>query len=196
MTCLKRVFHFAATLALVLLVSCSVVFASPNLPVKYGMRGDSVQTIQKMLADAGFYIDAIDGVFGSRTLEAIKSFQRSNGLSADGIVGAETYSYLSRAEAPASRAERSLTMSASAYTAYDSGNSQYTYRGNLVRKGLAAVDPAVIPLGTRLYIPGYGYAIADDVGGSIKGNKIDLAFDSRNEALQFGRQTITVYLVE
>ncbi|SDL48120.1 3D (Asp-Asp-Asp) domain-containing protein [Dendrosporobacter quercicolus] len=193
---MTKMFRLTIVLVLTMLISSVVVSGSPNLPVKYGMRGENVQIVQKMLADAGFYTEAVDGVFGGKTLQAIKSFQRSSGLIPDGIVGSETFSYLSRAEAPASRYERSLTMSASAYTAYDSGNSHYTYRGSLLRKGLAAVDPAVIPLGTRLYIPGYGYAIADDVGSSIKGNKIDLAFDSRDEALQFGRQIITVYLVE
>ena len=86
-------------------------------------------------------------------------------------------------------------MNASAYSAYDSGNSQYTSNGSFLRKGLVAVDPAYIPLGTRLYIPGYGYAIADDVGGSIKGNRIDLAFDSHSEALAFGRRNVVVYIV-
>ena len=46
------------------------------------------------------------------------------------------------------------------------------------------------------YIPGYGYAIADDVGGSIKGNRIDLAFDSHREALEFGRRDVVVYIVD
>ena len=65
-----------------------------------------------------------------------------------------------------------------------------------MKKGIAAVDPNVIPLGTRLFIPGYGEAIADDVGGSIKGNRIDLAFDSRDDALQFGVRNVIVYIVE
>jgi len=58
-----------------------------------------------------------------------------------------------------------------------------------------AVDPKVIPLGSMLYIPGYGYAIADDVGGAIKGEKIDVRFRTHEEARQWGRQrkTITVF---
>ena len=52
--------------------------------------------------------------------------------------------------------------------------------------GIAAVDPDVIPLGTRLYIPGYGHALAADVGGAIKGNRIDLCFDTHQEAVRFG----------
>ena len=62
--------------------------------------------------------------------------------------------------------------------------------------GVVAVDPRVIPLGTRLYIPGYGLAIAGDVGGAIKGRRIDLGFSTLREALQFGRRTVTVYVLE
>ena len=58
-----------------------------------------------------------------------------------------------------------------------------------------AVDPDVIPLGSKLYIPGYGYAIAADTGGVIKGNKIDLFMNSHEECITFGRRNITVHLV-
>ena len=61
-------------------------------------------------------------------------------------------------------------------------------------RGIAAVDPDVIPLGTRLFIPGYGEAIAADTGGAIIGNKIDLVMDSYGEAMEFGRQDVTVYV--
>ncbi|MBR4893433.1 MAG: G5 domain-containing protein [Clostridia bacterium] len=70
------------------------------------------------------------------------------------------------------------------------------------QKGVVAVDPSVIPLGTRLYIEGadgsfsYGYAVAGDTGGSIKGNKIDLFFDTRSECIQFGVKNVKVYILE
>ena len=87
-------------------------------------------------------------------------------------------------------------MNASAYSAYDPGNGHYTYGGTYLRKGIIAVDPTVIPLGTRVFIPGYGYAIADDIGGAIKGNRIDMAFASHGEAMDFGRQQVTVYILD
>ncbi|MBC7333068.1 MAG: hypothetical protein H5T85_01160 [Actinobacteria bacterium] len=68
--------------------------------------------------------------------------------------------------------------------------------GLRVKKGIVAVDPRVIPLGTKLYIPGYGEALAADTGGWIKGNRIDLAFDTLEECFRFGRRRIRVYLVE
>ena len=61
--------------------------------------------------------------------------------------------------------------------------------------GVVAVDPRVIRLKTQLYVEGYGYAIAADTGGGIKGNKIDLCFDTYQEAVQFGRKNVKVYLL-
>ncbi len=61
--------------------------------------------------------------------------------------------------------------------------------------GVVAVDPRVIRLKTPLYVEGYGYAIAADTGGGIKGNKIDLCFDTYQEAVQFGRKNVKVYIL-
>lgn len=62
--------------------------------------------------------------------------------------------------------------------------------------GVAAIDPRVIPLGTRIYVEGYGYAIASDLGGAIKGREIDLCFDTHEEAKRFGRRLVKVYLLD
>jgi 3D (Asp-Asp-Asp) domain-containing protein len=67
-----------------------------------------------------------------------------------------------------------------------------TYTGKKARYGLVAVDPRVIRLGTMLYIEGYGYAEAADIGGAIKGNKIDLCFNTYREAKDYGRKKIKV----
>ena len=197
---MKKVYLLVA-LTICMLLTSVVVFAAPvsDDSIKMGMRGENVQMVQKLLSENGFYVGEVDGIFGKITLKAVKDFQSSNGLKADGIVDKETLLYLGRAssaEFNPSRSSRSMTMNASAYSAYDPGNSHYTFGGSYLRKGLVAVDPNVIPLGTRLFIPGYGYAVADDIGGAIKGNKIDIAFDTHNEAMQFGRQKITVYILD
>lgn len=62
--------------------------------------------------------------------------------------------------------------------------------------GVAAVDPRVIQLGTRLYIEGYGFAVASDVGGAIKGQKIDLFMSDVGTARSFGRRSVNVYLLD
>jgi 3D (Asp-Asp-Asp) domain-containing protein len=97
-----------------------------------------------------------------------------------------------------------ITMSASAYTAgpestgKSPGSPGYgrTASGRMVEPGIVAVDPNVIPLGTRLYVEGYGYSLAADTGGAIKGNKIDLYYESLSDALRFGRRTVTVYVLD
>jgi len=193
---LKKVLWITVLLAVILYTNAAVFAAPGDTLLKQGMRGDDVQVLQKMLIDAGVYSGEADGIFGNSTFQAVQDFQRIHGLSVDGVVGKQTWGYLERAGAEPSRYSRSLVVTASAYSAYDAGNSNRTSRGNPVHKGIVAVDPNTIPLGTRLYIPGYGYAIADDVGGAIKGNRIDLAFDSRGQALEFGIQRVTVYILD
>jgi 3D (Asp-Asp-Asp) domain-containing protein len=68
--------------------------------------------------------------------------------------------------------------------------------GLIATKGIIAVDPRVIPLGTRVFVDGYGPAIAADTGGAIHGSHIDVCFDSRSEALRWGRRTVQVMILE
>lgn len=91
---------------------------------------------------------------------------------------------------------RRLTVEATAYSQYDPGVTNRTATGATLRKGIIAVDPRVIPLGTRIYVPGYGEGVAADVGGAIKGYRIDLAFESRAEALRYGRRTVTIKIYD
>ncbi len=84
-------------------------------------------------------------------------------------------------------------MVATAYTADCYGCSGRTALGYRAGHGVVAVDPRIIPLGTRLYIPGYGMAVAGDTGGAIIGRRIDLGFNSIGDALQFGRRPVRVF---
>ncbi len=81
-------------------------------------------------------------------------------------------------------------------TAYSPRAGSYTATGHPVGYGVAAVDPRVIPLGTRLYVEGYGFARALDVGSAIKGNRIDLFFESEEECRRWGRRLVKVYILE
>jgi len=89
-----------------------------------------------------------------------------------------------------------LTMIATAYCPLEPGLDYGTATGMRAQKGVVAVDPRVIPLGTRLYIDGYGYAIAGDTGSAIKGNRIDLCFDTLQEVYAFGRRLVTVRILD
>jgi 3D (Asp-Asp-Asp) domain-containing protein len=67
-----------------------------------------------------------------------------------------------------------------------------TALGIPVRKGVVAVDPTLIPLGTKMHVPGYGRSIAADVGHAIKGRIIDLWFPTTEKAREWGRRTVTI----
>ncbi|EJP6474037.1 DUF348 domain-containing protein [Clostridium botulinum] len=104
---------------------------------------------------------------------------------------------------------RSLRMRATAYTSSyeDTGKSPgspgfgVTATGTTARRNPGgyssiAVDPRVIPLGTKLFVEGYGYAIAEDTGGAIKGNVIDLYFDSDVEVSNWGSRWVNIYILD
>lgn len=97
-----------------------------------------------------------------------------------------------------------ITCTATAYDASYESNGHWgpiTATGKPLDSGMVAVDPRVIPLGTRLYIecPNgtwvYGYSVAEDTGGAIKGNKVDLFFHSPYDVRRFGRRTANVYIL-
>lgn len=78
----------------------------------------------------------------------------------------------------------------------------YTWTGNRTARetwpsrGTVAVDPRVVPLGTRMHIEGYGEAVAVDTGGAIKGYRLDLYMDGRKEALEWGRRQVEVTILD
>ncbi|MBO5650355.1 MAG: 3D domain-containing protein, partial [Selenomonas sp.] len=87
------------------------------------------------------------------------------------------------------------TMEATAYLPTDGNGAGITATGIPARRGVVAVDPGVIPLGSRVYIPGYGVAIAADTGGAIRGQKVDLCMETYGECMNFGRRNIEVYVL-
>jgi len=94
--------------------------------------------------------------------------------------------------------KRVLNMTATAYSPGTLDNGKWkdkTYMGGIVRHGVVAVDPKVIPMGTKLWVEGYGEAVAEDQGSAIKGNRIDLAFDQRTDALDYGTKNIKIYVL-
>ncbi|PFO50973.1 cell wall-binding protein EntB [Bacillus cereus] len=101
-------------------------------------------------------------------------------------------------------AKRELTVVATAYTADPSENG--TYGGRVLtamghdltanpNMRIIAVDPKVIPLGSKVWVEGYGEAIAGDTGSAIKGNRIDVLMGSKSKAMNWGRQTVKVKIL-
>lgn len=117
-----------------------------------------------------------------------KSAQISSGNTVHG------YSYSKKLTVTATAYDKSLT---------ENGGHTKTAMGLNPGYGIVAVDPKVIPLGTKLYIESpdggkswsYGYCIAGDTGGAIKGNKVDLCFETNKECVRFGRRSATVYIL-
>ena len=173
--------------------------------IKPGMTGEGVVYLQNKLTELGYYEGEINGVCDSETVDALKYFQSSYGIHADGICGRRTYAALEDTPLDLDNYEfssdvpdfsRVIRVEATAYSSAEPGMSAYTACGTLCTRGVIAVDPIVIPLGTRVFIPGYGYAVAEDTGGAIIGNKIDVAFDSVAECFEFGRQLIDIYILD
>lgn len=98
----------------------------------------------------------------------------------------------SRGDTSGERVRQVMSMVATAYTHTGSP----TATGVWPHVGGVAVDPEVIPLGTKLYVEGYGPARAVDTGGLIKGRRIDLFFDTASECFAWGKKEVKVYVLE
>ncbi len=132
---------------------------------------------------------------GSRALDPYEPAPGAyDGLTGQEITNLETEREASRLidEEVSRGAERILVMECTAYTW--TGNKTAT--GTWPAVGTAAVDPEVIPLGTRLWIEGYGPAVALDTGGDIQGQIIDLYMDSYQECIEWGRRQVEVRVME
>jgi uncharacterized protein YabE (DUF348 family) len=115
-------------------------------------------------------------------------------------VGTKVYTHTVSRGAP-DNYSKELYVQSSAYTAYCDGCSGYTSWGGInlranPDKKVIAVDPRVIPLGSKVWVEGYGYAIAADQGSAIKGNKIDVFFPSRTQALNWGRKSVVIRILD
>ena len=97
-----------------------------------------------------------------------------------------------------SSSSKTIVVSATGYSTQQAGLSTHTATGIDLRVNsrVIAVDPSVIPLGSKVEIPGYGVFIAGDTGGAIKGNKIDIHFSTVQQALSWGRRTITIKILD
>lgn len=112
---------------------------------------------------------------------------------------AATFTASASAAAPEHYA-KVISVNATAYS-YECDGGQITCLGKTPYRGTVAVDPSVIPLGTKMYIASpdgkyvYGYCVAGDTGGAIKGNRVDLFMPTKSECNTFGRRTMNVYIL-
>lgn len=96
--------------------------------------------------------------------------------------------------------QKSIRVLTSAYDPGPGSCGKYangsTCNGKRAGYGIIAVDPKLIPLGVKLFVPGYGYGIAADVGSAIKGQRVDLGFNSRSGALKWGKKWVTMTILD
>jgi 3D (Asp-Asp-Asp) domain-containing protein len=94
---------------------------------------------------------------------------------------------------------KKMRMIATAYYPGDPlawGDGTVTFLGQRMQRGIIAVDPKVIPLRTRLYVPSFGYGYAGDTGNMIKGNRVDLGVNNKEEEKPYMHKRVTVYILE
>lgn len=143
---------------------------------------NAINTLQYMLPqlNSNYVIDLVNAAIDSGNY--IISLSESNQATSNSV--GNSSGYLS-----------TYSMIATAYTGH--GITAMGLKPVRDPNGLStvAIDPSVIPLGSKVYVEGYGYAIASDTGGAIKGNKIDVYMNSNEECFAFGRRTVTVNVI-
>ena len=124
----------------------------------------------------------------------VKASNTANNIESKGTTETSSKSQNVSNEVKSTSNGKEFAAEATAYSYKQPGLSNYTAMGIDLRSNpnVIAVDPTQIPLGTLVEVPGYGIAIAGDTGGDIKGNRIDIHFPEVQQAMDFGRQKITI----
>ena len=137
--------------------------------------------------------EAVDAVIAVGTGKNVKTYKNGSVVIGNGTITLENGKVLTY--------KGTRTVTATAYTHTDAGCTTKTSTGTTVRWGTVAVDPRYIPYGTKMFIVSndgsmiYGEAVAEDCGGAIKRDKIDLYMPTRSQCLNFGRRTCTIYFL-
>ena len=161
-----------------------------------GDSGKKVIRLQNKLLLHGYNPGSVDGIYGEGTAEAVRQLQAEENLARTGIADGDVWDRLDSAPRFTGNYKKVFHMEATAYTPNDGDGRGMTAMGAYAGKGHAAVDPNIIPLGSEVYIEGYGYAICDDIGGAIHGNIIDVGVDNYDQAYKWGmKPKVNVYLI-
>lgn len=124
--------------------------------------------------------------------------ERQNAVKTANVVNQNKTQAKSRASKENSTVKNTMYVTATAYS-HESSKTGLTYMGYNIRKNpnmkLIAVDPSVIPLGSKVWVEGYGEAIAGDTGGAIKGHKIDVLMPNDAQAIRWGRKVVKISIL-
>lgn len=161
----KKAISFVLILVIMTLAFASVANASSNRLLRLGSRGSDVKNLQQRLNSLGYNCGNADGIFGTRTYNAVRAFQRKNGLAVDGIVGKDTRSKLFSGSTTPSRGGTSTN---------SSGNTTSTSKSapitGLLRRGSRGSQ--VVTLQNRLNQLGYNCGKADGIFGTATYNAV------------------------
>lgn len=153
---------------------------------KYKITKENGKEVNRELVDEAVKKESVNHVVAVGTKEAVQE-PDSNLVT------------LSNESSSALSSEKTITMTASAFTATCSGCSGVTSTGINLKANpdmkVIAVDPSVIPLGSKVWVEGYGVAVAGDTGGAIKGNRIDVHVPDKSAAYNWGVRTVEVKII-
>ena len=173
-------------------ISAAVRAAASTLRTLASARADRLSFISGLRAQQQLKSSQIQQLEATVQRAETKSQTLTAAVAASGpvpsVVGDPAPAPAAAPAAP-SQGGRTLVVSATGYSL-----PGHTATGLPVGPGIVAVDPTVIPLGTRMTIPGYGEGVAADVGGGIRGAMIDLWFPTVGQAFAWGRRTVTITL--
>ena len=153
---------------------------------------NGVETNREILSEE-VITEVVDEVIAVGTGKNVKSYKNGSVVIGNGTITLEDGKVLTYSG--------TRTVKATAYTSTDPGCNNRTATGTKVRWGTVAVDPRYIPYGTKMFIVSndgymiYGEAVAEDCGGAIKKDKIDLYMPTRSQCLSFGRRSCTIYFL-
>lgn len=157
-------------------------------------------SLQKTMDDNKAALDELDKQKQSeqKRVDDEASAKQAAETKAVAVPAADTTPVATPATGGGASSGKTVIVESTAYSVAESASSFYTALGIDLRQNpmVIAVDPRVIPLGSRVEVSGYGTAIAGDTGGAIKGNKIDVHFSSVAQCLQWGRRTVTVKILD
>ena len=153
------------------------ITTNTNVNVKF------TSTVDNIMNDVSIY---------NKKVEEKQVNEKSDNMKAEADTTAET---VAETQESSNSYKATYTMEATAYTGDTTTATGVTPVRNSNGLSTIAVDPSIIPLGSKVYIPGYGEAIAAGTGGAIKGHRIDLFLNSENECNEWGRQNVTLYVL-
>ncbi|MCJ7842919.1 ubiquitin-like domain-containing protein [Lederbergia sp. NSJ-179] len=166
------------------------------LKKEYEVTKENGKEVDRELIAEETVNDSQDKVVAVGTKVMVAQVSRGKTLTTTASKSSNSSSNSSGESSSAPEGGNEITMSATAYTASCNGCSGVTATGINLKANpgskVIAVDPNVIPLGSKVWVEGYGYAVAGDTGGAIKGNRIDVFVPSKDQAYRFGRKNVKV----